>query len=114
MSKNVAYRNAVGKLHHIDGPAIEYVDGRKEWWIDGKLHRIDGPAIEHADGTKAWYIDGKLHRIDGPAVEWTDGTNQWYINDKEVTKEINNWLNENNITYPFDEDELVQFKMRWL
>ena len=27
---------------------------------------------------------------------------------------IEEWLKENNISYPFDEDGLFQFKMRWL
>jgi hypothetical protein len=25
-----------GKYHREDGPAIEYGDGKKEWWINGK------------------------------------------------------------------------------
>lgn len=24
-------------------------------------HRLDGPAIEYSDGTKEWYIDGKQY-----------------------------------------------------
>ena len=58
--------------------------------------------------------EGKLHRLDGHAIERSDGSKAWWINDNNVTNEVNNWLNENNITYPFDEYELVQFKMRWL
>jgi hypothetical protein len=27
--------------------------------MNGKWHREDGPAIEFADGTKYWYLDGK-------------------------------------------------------
>jgi hypothetical protein len=27
--------------------------------LDGKLHREDGPAIEWADGSKAWYLNDK-------------------------------------------------------
>lgn len=27
---------------------------------NGKFHRTDGPAIEYADGTKYWYLNGKL------------------------------------------------------
>ena len=42
----------------------------KYWENDkGQLHRIDGPAVEYADGSKSWYINGKFHRIDGPAIE---------------------------------------------
>ena len=58
--------------------------------------------------------EGQLHRIDGPAIEWASGSKSWYINGQHVTEEVNNWLNENNITYPFDEDGLFQFKLRWL
>jgi hypothetical protein len=48
-------------LHREDGPAIEWVDGYKEWRINGKRHREDGPAYEGADGTKFWYLnDEKL------------------------------------------------------
>jgi len=25
-----------GLLHRVDGPAVEYADGEKEWWIDGE------------------------------------------------------------------------------
>jgi hypothetical protein len=75
-----------GKLHRIDGPAIECADGCKEWFVDGKLHRIDGPAIECADGYKAWYVDDKRHRSDGPAIEWADGTKFWYVDDKRLTE----------------------------
>lgn len=46
------------KLHREDGPAIEYPDGGKEWWVNGKLHREDGPAIEWSDGHKEWWVNG--------------------------------------------------------
>lgn len=42
-----------------DGPAVEYVDGYKEWWLNGKLSREDGPAVEHADGYKQWWLNDK-------------------------------------------------------
>jgi hypothetical protein len=47
-------------FHRTDGPAVEYADGDKLWYVDNKLHRLDGPAYEYADGIKAWYVDGKL------------------------------------------------------
>ena len=50
------------------------------------LHRLNGPAIEYEDGTKCWYVDGKLHRTDGPAVEWPDGMKYWYIDDVKLTE----------------------------
>ena len=75
-----------GKLHREDGPAIEYANGTKKWYINGKLHREDGPAVECANGDKYWYLNGKCHREDGPAVECADGTKYWYINDNELTE----------------------------
>ena len=53
------YRNPMGQLHRQYGPAIEWADGDKEWYLDGQHHRIDGPAIEYADGSKAWWLNGQ-------------------------------------------------------
>ena len=44
--------------HREDGPAIEYSDGSKSWWINNTLHRKDGPARESADGSKVWCLNG--------------------------------------------------------
>ena len=32
------YHNKKGQFHREDGPAIEYPDGRKEFWLFG--HRV--------------------------------------------------------------------------
>lgn len=74
------YRNKLCQLHKEDGPAIEYTDGHKEWYINGELHRLDGPAIEWPDGGKSYYINGKRHREDGPAIEGHNGYKSWHVN----------------------------------
>ena len=74
------FLNAEGKLHRLDGPAVEGLDGSFQWWVDDKRHRLDGPAIEWSDGTREWWVDDKRHRLDGPAVENADGTRKWYLN----------------------------------
>ena len=74
-------------LHREDGPAIEYTNGDKTWFINGKCHREDGPAIEYTNGDKTWYLNGKYHREDGPAIESADGYKEWWINDKQLTPE---------------------------
>jgi hypothetical protein len=79
-------------LHRIDGPAVEYADGSKAWYVDGQRHRLDGPAIECADGYKAWYVDGQRHRLDGPAIECADGSKVWYVDDKRLSEEQFNTL----------------------
>jgi len=51
-------------LHRLDGPAIEYANGRKVWYVNGKLHRLNGPAVEGEDEGedvgKAWYVNGVI------------------------------------------------------
>jgi hypothetical protein len=79
--------NKCGQLHRIDGPAIEYSNGSKSWWINGELHREDGPAIEYSNGSNEWYVEGKRHRLDGPAFEWNDGYKEWYLYDERLTEE---------------------------
>ena len=80
------YYNSNNQLHRESGPAVEYVDGHKEWYDIGRLHRIDGPAIVYADDSSSWWQDGELHRIDGPAIEWPSGNKAWYINGVELTE----------------------------
>ena len=84
---NVYYFNSSNRLHRIDGPAVEYADGGKEWWLHGERNREDGPAIEWPGGTKEWWQNGLRHRINGPAVEHADGGKEWWINGKSYTKQ---------------------------
>ena len=30
----------------------------KYWYLNGKLHRVDGPAVEWSSGSKMWYLNG--------------------------------------------------------
>ena len=41
----VRYYDENDELHRIDGPAVEYTNGSKYWFVEGKYHRLDGPAI---------------------------------------------------------------------
>jgi len=51
-----------GKFHRLDGPAIEFNDGYKEWWFEGRIHREDGPAILYKNGGKSWFLNDILYR----------------------------------------------------
>jgi hypothetical protein len=42
-------------------------------------HRLDGPAKEYSNGTKAWFINDKCHRLDGPAIVWENGSKGWWF-----------------------------------
>ena len=33
--------------------------GNKYWWLNNTLHREDGPAVEYADGGKSWFLHNK-------------------------------------------------------
>ena len=53
----VYWKNNKGKLHREDGPAWEYVNGTKEWLLNGQRHRENGPAFEEANGYKRYYLN---------------------------------------------------------
>ena len=66
---------------------ITHKNGDEYWELpNGKMHREVGPAIVYLDGDKEWWINGKLHREDGPAVKQKNVEN-WYLNDVEYTEE---------------------------
>jgi hypothetical protein len=71
--------NDFGEYHREKGPALEYSDGTKFWYINNKMHRKDGPAVEHRNGYKEWWVNGKLHREDGPAIEDYNKKEFWFI-----------------------------------
>ena len=87
-SETYWYKEADMKiLHRENGPAVEYNNGYKAWYIDGKRHHTDGPAVEYSSGAKEWWLNGKLHREDGPAVEYSSGEKEWWLNGKELSEE---------------------------
>lgn len=73
-------------LHREDGPAITWVDGVIEYWIEGQLHRENGPAIIWHNNTVEYYIKGKRHREDGPAIIHLGQKEQFYLDDVELSK----------------------------
>lgn len=92
-----------------------YPSGAEAWYYkdNGKIffHREDGPAYIH-NGVKEWHFNGMYHRIDGPAYIIGDIKEYW-INDIEITMEVEKWMKENDISYPFDEEETTLFKLRF-
>lgn len=107
------YRNELGQLHRLDGPAIEYADGSKEWSQNGQFHLVDGPAIEYADGTKAWYYHDQCYRVDGPAIEYANGIKLWYVYGKDITRDVESWLNEQQLSLPLNESSQVIFILKF-
>lgn len=61
-----------------------------------------------------WINNKGYHRLDGPARVITGRKmNEYFINGKDITYEVHDWMEENNITYPFGEEEKVLFKLRF-
>jgi hypothetical protein len=65
----IVVKNEHGHLHCIDGPAIEFSNGIKQWWINGNIHRLDGPAFI-TPAYDVWYING--FDVDTDIHEWAD------------------------------------------
>jgi hypothetical protein len=79
--------------------------GTKSWRIKGKVHRVDGPAVEWPDGTKEWWLNEKRHRIDGPAIDRTTGDKSWWLNDEYYSFE--DWKIKVREYYDTQEDYLL-------
>ena len=90
---NIIRKN--GLFHCTDGPAIEWKNGNKEWYLNGKRHREDGPAIEFTNG-EVWYQNGKRHRTDGPAIVWASGEKFWYIDGNKYS--FSEWCDKLNLS----------------
>ena len=50
-------------------------------------HNPYGPAIIWVDGHKEYWLNNKRHRLDGPAMMWLNGNGSYCINDEYLTKE---------------------------
>jgi len=77
------------------------------WFIDLNIeHRSNGPAVEYTDGSKKWFIVGKLHRSDGPAVEHANGKFEWWWYGTELSFEeylkLANWSDEKIIMWKLE------------
>lgn len=61
----IDYYNDSGDLHRDNGPAIEYDEGYKSWFLNGKRHRLDGPAVEGIEEKENLYwINGAFYEKD--------------------------------------------------
>jgi len=88
--------------------------GDTEWYVDGRYHREDGPAYEGANGVKVWWVHGQQHRLDGPAIDCQYGNGYWFINNISLPiRDVNTWMEEQNITWPFDEPTQMLFLMKF-
>jgi len=88
--------------------------GTRRWRLNGLLHRTDGPAVVWLDGAEQWYLNGHRHRTTGPAETYKNGNQHWFINDKDITKAVEKWIKDRDISSPFsDEETRVEFLLTW-
>jgi hypothetical protein len=93
------WRDETGAAHRTDGPAAEWANGYKAWYLHGERHRTDGPAVEHANAHyKEWWVHGRRHRTDGPAVDHANRYKAWFLHGKETTQwEFTNLLVQHHL-----------------
>jgi hypothetical protein len=61
---------------------IETDAGDKVWFTHDRIHRIDGPAIEYVDGRKSWYLDNNKLTLN----EWLDKNQELTDEEKVMMK----------------------------
>lgn len=58
------WRNEKGELHREDGPAVEWVNGGKSWYINGeKLTEEQWRARVNPCADKVVIVDGKRYKL---------------------------------------------------
>ena len=67
------------------------------------------------DGTRDYFLDGRYHRIDGHAYEGIRNNKQWWLNGKQLDKdwflENPDKINEMKAWELFEPEELVRLKL---
>lgn len=138
LGNDVVYKHPITHKKHRDpkdGPAIIYSNGSIMYMWEGNLHRDeeDGPALLLTDGTIGYYKHGMYHRNhnNGPAITYNDSKKVYmehdnfhriggpaiidhnvkifYVNNKNVTDNVETWLQERNLLYEnlSEEDHLA-------
>ena len=95
-----------------DGVLVQ--DGTLVWYNEcGLIHRNGNPAVIYYDGDQEWWVNDLCHRIDGPAVIYAKGGYEWWINGREITNEVAQWMEDREVTWPWDDATQVEFLLTW-
>jgi len=68
----------------------------------------------YPDGRQEWYDNDQLHRTDGPARIYADGSQEWYVDGKHITVQVEIWMWQQKITWPWNEEIQTQFVLTFL
>lgn len=85
-------------LRHRDDdlPTYEGKNGDKAWYKDGKLHRDGKPAVEYADGKTEWWLAG-IQLTDDEVRTYKEKLlrEEWRVAADEIVSEMNAGLKAN-------------------
>lgn len=89
------WKDERGNYHREDGPAFIYSDGDHGWFFHGKLHRLNGPAVEYfSEGKYLWFIRGVFLGHDFPVWAKETGIDPYDIKEADISiimiRSINN------------------------
>lgn len=95
--RSISWYDDNGDSHCIDGPA------QTEYWANGNIRWM------------VWNIHNEHHRTDGPAYIYYDEQGNldgkyWYVNNVKI-EDMNDWLEENNITNPYSDEDRMAIKL---
>ena len=95
-----------------DKPALIWPGGPIAWYKNGLRHRDDDkPALIGEEGSLYWFKNDLLHRVCGPAMIHSKSKIEWWINDKNITKEVEDWLRTCQYKYPFTAEQQIEFML---
>ena len=103
-------------LNH-DSRMIIDILGIERHYLNDVLHRVGGPAVIFPDGRHEYRINGVMHRVDGPATVYLNGMMEyqpsWWIRGEHVTTKVNKWMQDRDVTWPWDETTQAEFLLTW-
>ena len=97
MVKSISFWDKDGNSHRVNGPA------QTEYWSNGNIRYI------------IWNIHNQHHRVDGPAYICYNEQGKldgkfWYVNNVKID-DMDDWLEENNITEPHSDEDRMAIKL---
>lgn len=113
-----------------DKPA--YIEHNKQhtflkviWYDHGNIHRLNGPALVQTSSSTVyykeehWFKNHVRHRSSGPAIIYLNDKLavlhcQWYLNGVYIDRrDIDIWHAENRISWPYNKNQEILFKLRF-
>jgi hypothetical protein len=97
----IEYKNGINEYYENgkqvkfkDEIEIEKTEKFTKHYVNGFLHRYPGPAVEYSNGDKEWFIHGIRYGITcgakiAPAIKRADGSAEWLENGTYINSDWN-------------------------